>query len=133
MVTLYYVHAILSTEISLTLLLLLPLGLAKVLEVHVIDALEALSNDPTVDPYVSITAFDSNGKTVTKNTSVKFNDTMPMWDEELSFGEGSWVNFKYYSINSENREALTPVRTQPIDSDFDVLDTHEFFLIYYND
>ncbi len=72
-------------------------GLKGILKVHIryarnLPDTDPLFNDP--DPYVKITAVDSNGNQVVKSTTVKGGTTNPTWNQWVDLGGRDWQFFR---------------------------------------
>ena len=45
------------------------------------------------DPYATVVAYKLDGSHETRYTDVKDGDILPVWNQELSFGNGQWSHF----------------------------------------
>ena len=60
-------------------------------------------NPDRSDPFVKVTAYEEDGTTVEKSTSVKSGaGAEATWDEALEFGHGKWEYFQFHAFDSDS-------------------------------
>ena len=47
----------------------------------------------TADPYATVTAYTLDDTAISRSTTTKDGTLSPVWNQELSFGDGQWSHF----------------------------------------